>query len=99
MNTVRFMQYEDDAKIDIYQNTFNKFGSWYLIDVGYSHGSSSARNVNNKLNLNIEDNKMTPYFETCLEVTELGMYLSDNLKFQLLEMKTLERLHIIMLFY
>lgn len=34
------MRYGDGATIDIFQNTFNKLGASYLIDIGFSHGAS-----------------------------------------------------------
>ena len=51
-------------------------------------------------NLNIEDNKMTPHFETSLEGNGIRvMYLSDNSEVSIIEMNVLELLHTIMLFY
>ena len=76
---IRLMKYSDGAKIDIYKNKFNKQGASYVIDIGYFIGSEGARNINNKVNVNIEDNWMTPHYLTCLLGNGIRvMYIGDN---------------------
>jgi hypothetical protein len=76
---IRFMRFADGSHVDIYQNTFDRLGSNYVIDIGFSHGSSNTRETNHAINVNIEDNWITPHYLTCLGGNGIRvMYIGDG---------------------
>ncbi len=76
---IRLLRYAKGAQVDIYNNTFRKYGATYVIDVGYSMGASNKKEFNNDININIEDNSFSSSYLKPLAGNAIRvMYIGDN---------------------
>lgn len=76
---IRLLRYTEGAQVDIYNNNFRKYGASYVIDVGYSNGTSDVKDYNHDININIENNSFSSSYTKVLAANAIRvLYLGDN---------------------